>query len=101
MNVNSTRDVEYMFKNMFLHAEPEINNEHVNDKNNIDPAVIPPPDSDSTKLPGKPKPLLKIAIANFCGLRKKSANLLAFCADASPDVLIGSESWLDSSIGTA
>ena len=55
------------------------------------------PVTGSSRSSTKTKPLLKIAIANFCGVRQKSANLTTFCADTIPDVLIGSESWLDGS----
>ena len=44
---------------------------------------------------------IKFAIANFQSIRNKVTDFSAFCTVASPDIILGSESWLDGNSATA
>ena len=56
-------------------------------------------DRKQTKSLGKNS--IKIAIANFQSIRNKVTELNAFNTVTNPDIILGSESWLDESIGSA
>ena len=49
----------------------------------------------------KDRNILKILIANFQGIKNKTAELITFNKTEQPDIILGCESWLDGSIPSA